>query len=203
MPTHQDPADALLPSAEPADSAMTTLYRAALGPLGTQRYLPRFTHFDHLGRTRPGWNTAASLCTLSWMALRHLWGPALVYVAAAEGLALLVFGVGRAQLQWPDAVHWGLMAVFGVLALVLPGLYGGPFPRPAPNWSARQVVSSACPAWLHSMCCCSPPPSLPTGFCPRVTRQTSRYPTQPFLCPQWWPRLRTQPLRLCPLQTRW
>ena len=124
MPTHQDPADALLPSAEPADSAMTILYRAALGPIGTQRYLPRFTHFDHLGRTRPGWNTAASLCTLSWMALRHLWGPALVYVAAAEGLALLVFGVGRAQLQWPDAVHWGLMAVFGVLALVLPGLYG-------------------------------------------------------------------------------
>ena len=124
MPTHQDPADALRPSAEPADSAMTTLYRAALGPIGTERYLPRFAHFDRLGRTHPGWNTGASLCTLSWMALRHLWGPALMYVAAAEGLALLVFGVGRAQLQWPDAVHWGLMAVFGLLAFVLPGLYG-------------------------------------------------------------------------------
>lgn len=124
MPTHQAPADILQPSAAPADSAITTLYRAALGPMATERYLSRFVHFDHLGRTRPGWNTAASLFTLSWMALRYLWGPALMYVAAAEGLALLVFGVGRAQLQWPDAVHWGLIAVFGLLAFLLPGLFG-------------------------------------------------------------------------------
>ncbi|MEZ5717108.1 MAG: SPOR domain-containing protein [Burkholderiaceae bacterium] len=124
MPTHQEPADILQPSAAPADSAITTLYRAALGPMATERYLSRFAHFDHLGRTRPGWNTAASLFTLSWMALRYLWGPALIYVAAAEGLALLVFGVGRAQLQWPDAVHWGLIAVFGLLAFLLPGLFG-------------------------------------------------------------------------------
>lgn len=124
MPTHQAPADTLQPSAAPADSAITTLYRAALGPMATERYLSRFVHFDHLGRTRPGWNTAASLFTLSWMALRYLWGPALMYVAAAEGLALLVFGVGRAQLQWPDAVHWGLIAVFGLLAFLLPGLFG-------------------------------------------------------------------------------
>ncbi len=103
---------------------MTTLYRAAIGPVNAERYLPRFARFDALGRVRPGWNWAACACTLNWMALRHLWGAALVYVAAAEGLALLVFGVGRPMLQWPDTVQWGLIAVFATLAFVLPGLYG-------------------------------------------------------------------------------
>lgn len=103
---------------------MTTLYRAAIGPVNAERYLPRFARFDALGRVRPGWNWAACACTLNWMALRHLWSAALVYVAAAEGLALLVFGVGRPMLQWPDTVQWGLIAVFATLAFVLPGLYG-------------------------------------------------------------------------------
>ena len=103
---------------------MTTLYRAAMGPVNAERYLPRFAHFDTLGRVRPGWNWAACACTLNWMALRHLWSAALVYVAAVEGLALLVFGVGRPMLQWPDAVQWGLIAVFAALAFLLPGLYG-------------------------------------------------------------------------------
>lgn len=103
---------------------MTTLYRAAMGPVNAERYLPRFARFDTLGRVRPGWNWAACACTLNWMALRHLWSAALVYVAAVEGLALLVFGVGRPMLQWPDAVQWGLIAVFAALAFLLPGLYG-------------------------------------------------------------------------------
>lgn len=121
----------LLPAAPPSssapdasESAMTTLYRASIGPIHAEHYLPRFRHFDTLGRTPPGWNWAASLCTLNWMALRHLWGPALVYVAAAEGLGLLVFGMGRNLLQWSDPVQWGLAAVFALLAFVLPGLYG-------------------------------------------------------------------------------
>ena len=103
---------------------MTTLYRAAIGPVNAERYLPRFARFDTLGRVRPGWNWAACACTLNWMALRHLWSAALVYVAAVEGLGLLVFGVGRPMLQWPDAVQWGLIAVFAALAFLLPGLYG-------------------------------------------------------------------------------
>ena len=103
---------------------MTTLYRAAIGPVNAERYLPRFARFDTLGRVRPGWNWAACACTLNWMALRHLWSAALVYVAAVEGLGLLVFGVGRSLLQWPDAVQWGLIAVFATLAFLLPGLYG-------------------------------------------------------------------------------
>lgn len=107
-----------------AESAMGTLYRAALGPIRPESYLPRFERFDALGRTQPGWNWAASLCTLNWMALRHLWTPALIYVAAAEGLGLLLFGAIRALLPWPEPVQWGLVGAFALLAFALPGLYG-------------------------------------------------------------------------------
>ena len=110
--------------AGPTESAMATLYRAALGPLRPERYLPRFERFDTLGRTQPGWNWAASLCTLNWMALRHLWTPALLYVAAAEGLGLLLFGAIRTLLPWPEPVQWGLVGAFALLAFALPGLYG-------------------------------------------------------------------------------
>lgn len=110
--------------AGPSDSAMHTLYRAALGPVRPESYLPRFERFDALGRTQPGWNWAACLCTLNWMALRHLWTPALIYVAAAEGLGLLLFGAIRTLLPWPEPVQWGLVGAFALLAFVLPGLYG-------------------------------------------------------------------------------
>lgn len=125
MPAYQDSAALFAPATpDSSESAMTTLYRAALGPVNAERYLPRFARLDTLGRIRPGWNWAACMCTLNWMALRHLWSAALVYVAAVEGLALLVFGVGRNLLQWPDAVQWGLIAAFAALAFVLPGLFG-------------------------------------------------------------------------------
>ncbi len=110
--------------AGPAESAMNTLYRAALGPIRPESYLPRFERFDTLGRTQPGWNWAASLCTLNWMALRHLWTPALIYVAAAEGLGLLLFGAIRTLLPWPEPVQWGLVGAYALLAFALPGLYG-------------------------------------------------------------------------------
>lgn len=103
---------------------MNALYRAALGPIGASYYLPLFARFDAAGRTFAGWNWAASLCTLNWMAWRRLWGAALVYLAAAEGLVLLVFGVGHPLLHWPGAVERGFAAVFATLALVVPGLYG-------------------------------------------------------------------------------
>ncbi|ART53463.1 hypothetical protein CBP34_03285 [Acidovorax carolinensis] len=121
-----DPAaiTALLPSKPRSDSAMTALYSAALGPVHLSRYLPVFAHFDEAGRTTTSWNWAASLCTLNWMVFRQLWGAALVYVAAAEGLALLVFGVGRPLLQWPQAVEWGVVGAFFLLGCAVPGLYG-------------------------------------------------------------------------------
>ena len=47
-----------------------------------------------------------------------------MYVAAAEGVALLVFGVGRPLLEWPEAVEWGVAAAFVLLSCAVPGLYG-------------------------------------------------------------------------------
>ncbi|MBP3980237.1 SPOR domain-containing protein [Acidovorax sp. JG5] len=121
-----DPAatTALQPSKLRSDSAMTALYSAALGPVHLSRYLPVFARFDEAGRTTTSWNWAASLCTLNWMVFRQLWGAALVYVAAAEGLALLVFGLGRPLLQWPQAVEWGVVGAFFLLGCAVPGLYG-------------------------------------------------------------------------------
>ena len=98
---------AQLPSKPRSDIALTALYSAALGPVHLSRYLPIFARFDEAGRTTTSWNWAASLCTLNWMVFRQMWGAALVYVAAAEGVALLVFGVGRPLLEWPEAVEWG------------------------------------------------------------------------------------------------
>lgn len=126
MHATSEPAElsSVLPPEHRSDSTITTLYRAALGPVHLSRYLPVFARFDEAGRTTTGWNWAASLCTLNWMVFRQLWGPALVYVAAAEGLALLVFGVGRPLLHWPQAVEWGVVAAFFLLGCTVPGLYG-------------------------------------------------------------------------------
>ena len=107
----------------PSDSAVTTLYRAALGPVDTERYVQAFARLDAMGRTLTSWHWAACFFTLGWMVYRQLWGAALVYVAAAEGVALLVFGLGRPLLQWPQAVEWGVVGAFAVLGSVVPGLY--------------------------------------------------------------------------------
>ena len=106
---------AQLPSKPRSDIALTALYSAALGPVHLSRYLPIFARFDEAGRTTTSWNWAASLCTLNWMVFRQLWGAALVYGAAAESLALLVWGVGRPRLHWPAGVEWGVLGAFAVL----------------------------------------------------------------------------------------
>lgn len=103
---------------------MDALYRAALGPVQLPRYLALFKRFDQTGRAPAGWNTAASLATLNWMLLHHLWTAALIYVALVEGLALLIFGVGRPLLHWPEQVEWGLIAACAMFAIALPGLFG-------------------------------------------------------------------------------
>jgi len=107
-----------------SDNAMDALYRAALGPVQLPRYLALFERFDRAGRAPAGWNLASSLATLNWMLLHHLWSAALVYVALVEGLALLIFGVGRPLLHWPEQIGWGLVAAFAMFAIVLPGLFG-------------------------------------------------------------------------------
>lgn len=106
-----------------ASNPTAALYRAALGSVSTQRYLALFERFDAAGRASLVWNPAAGLCTLNWMAFRGLWGAALVYLAAAEGLALLTFGLGR-HLQWPTGVEIGVLGSLLMLSILVPGLYG-------------------------------------------------------------------------------
>lgn len=104
--------------------AMPALYRAALGPFNTDRYLAFFERQDDTGRNLPGWNAGAAFFTLGWMVFRQLWLPALVYLAALEGVALVAFALGQQWLKLPPPVLGGLaLAVFGA-ACVLPGLYG-------------------------------------------------------------------------------
>lgn len=148
-----DPAESLIPAMSldsPSDNAMTALYRVALGPVNTECYLPVFERFDATGRTTTSWNWAACLLTLNWMVFRQLWSAALVYVAAAEGLALLVFGLGRSFLQWPQGVEWGVLGAFALLAFAVPGLYGNALlhadirKRIARALAASRTVPEAC-----------------------------------------------------------
>lgn len=112
------------PAANVPESATTALYRAALGPVNTARYLALFAQFDEAGRASPAWNWAAGLITLNWLAFRQVWLAALVYVACAEGLALLILGVARRFLHWPPAVEWGVLGALLALCIAVPGAYG-------------------------------------------------------------------------------
>ena len=134
----------------PSDNAMTALYRVALGPVNTDHYLPIFARFDTTGRATTTWNWAASVCTLNWMVFRQVWSGALAYVAAAEGLALLVFALGRQFLNWPQGVELGVLAAFALLAFAVPGLYGNAIlhadirRRIARALAASRTVPEAC-----------------------------------------------------------
>lgn len=135
-----------------ASNPTAALYRAALGPLNTQRYLALFERFDAAGRASLVWNPAAGLLTLNWMAFRGLWGAALVYLAAAEGLALLVLGLGRQYLEWPAGVEIGVLGSLLMLSILVPGLYGNALlhadirRRMASAVTDAQTVREACEA---------------------------------------------------------
>lgn len=125
-PTDQPSIYGSLPGAvhNAAESATTALYRAALGPVSVTRYLPVFVRFDEEGRAGPSWNWAAALLTLNWLVFRQLWGVALVYVAAVEGLVLLVLGLGREWLATPSLAEWGFLGAILLLSCLIPGVYG-------------------------------------------------------------------------------
>ncbi|MCW5672866.1 MAG: sporulation protein, partial [Hydrogenophaga sp.] len=106
------------------ESATTALYRAALGPVNTAHYLAVFERFDEAGRASPVWNPAAGLLTLNWLVFRQLWGSALVYLACAQGLALLVLWAARRFLHWPPSVEWGVLLTLLLLSIAIPGAYG-------------------------------------------------------------------------------
>lgn len=102
----------------------TAMYRAAIGPVHLGYYLPLFARFEAADRAGLSWNWSAALCTLNWMAYRQLWSAALAYVGAVVGLALLVFGIGRLVFQLPTSTEWGLLLLFALATMAVPGLYG-------------------------------------------------------------------------------
>ena len=127
MLDHSDPVASITPAApldSPPDNAMRVLSRLALGPVNTDYYLAVFDRFDNTGRTTTTWNWAACLSTINWMVFRQLWSAALVYLAAAGGLALVLYALGRSLLQWPLGIGLGVLGAFAVLAFAVPGLYG-------------------------------------------------------------------------------
>ena len=75
------------------ESATQALYRAAIGPLNSDYYLPIFGGFESTSKLALRWNTAASLYTLNWMLFRRLWTAALVYSSAVLGGILVVLGL--------------------------------------------------------------------------------------------------------------
>ena len=114
--------DATTPA--PEEDVTTTLYRAAIGPVGNGYYLPIFTRFEAADHAGISWNTAAALSTLNWLAFRQLWAAALAYAGSLVALLLLVFGIGRLVFELPDALVSALALGFGLAAFVLPGLFG-------------------------------------------------------------------------------
>lgn len=121
MPTTTD---SLPHAASPQEDVTTTLYRAAIGPVSNAYYLPLFTRFEAADRASITWNTAASLLTLNWLLFRQLWGAALVYVGIVAGVCVFVLGIGRLVLHFSTTLQMALLLGFGVLAFVLPGLFG-------------------------------------------------------------------------------
>lgn len=106
------------------EHSTTALYRAAIGAVNPDYYLPLFTRFETAGRGGLSWNWAAALYTLNWLAFRRLWHAALVYGGLVVLLALGVLGIGRLVYQFSDETQWALMGGLFALAVLLPG-FGG------------------------------------------------------------------------------
>ena len=111
-----------MPNAE--EDVTTTLYRAAIGPVNPDFYLPIFARFEAADRAGLSWNTAAGLLTFNWLVYRQLWGAAMGYAGIVLAVVLLVFGIGRVVLQLSDNLTMALSLGLGLAAVVLPGLLG-------------------------------------------------------------------------------
>lgn len=134
----------------PEEDVTTALYRAAIGPLNGDYYLPIFTRFEAAGRAGISWNNAACICTLNWLVFRQLSIAALAYAGIIIALFLLVFGIGWVVFELPDALIMALALGFGLAAFVLPGLFGNALlhrdcrRRMARALAAHSVVAEAC-----------------------------------------------------------
>ncbi len=112
------------PSWAAEEDITTRLYREAIGPVSAAYYLPIFTRFEAANRAGPSWNWAACLFTFNWLAYRKLWGAALAYAGALAAVAIGVFGIGRLVFQFSSETELMLLAIFAILAFVIPGLFG-------------------------------------------------------------------------------
>ena len=125
MPPRPEPAAAAATTLDDSDeSATAALYRAAIGPVRCDYYLPVFTRFDTADRAGPSWNWAACLGTLNWMVYRQLWGPALLYAAVVAGLVLLTLGIGRLTGAPFGIVTLCLLVALATLSFLVPGFFG-------------------------------------------------------------------------------
>ena len=151
--------DAKAPTDNPTHAVPNTdedvtisLYRAAIGPVSTDYYLPIFSRFETAERAGLSWNTAASLLTFNWLIYRQLWGAALGYAGIIAAVVLLVFGIGRLVFQMSDTLTMALSLGLGLAAFVLPGLFGNVLfhkdcrKRMAAALTAHAVLADACMA---------------------------------------------------------
>jgi cell division septation protein DedD len=113
-------------------SATQALYRAAVGSLNTDYYLPIFSGFETTEKLAFRWNTAAGLYTLNWMVFRRLWGAALTYASTLAGGTLLFFGLSRLVFHLSAEIELALAIAMLSISVVVPGFFGN--------------------AWLHAHC---------------------------------------------------
>jgi cell division septation protein DedD len=134
--------------------ALTTLYRAAVGPVGADYYLPLLTRFEKVGRAGLSWNSAASLYTLNWLLFRGMWAIALAYAGLGLITPVLLLGLGRLMFQWADPLELNLILAYLALLFVLPGLFGNALfyakcrRDMAAALSASDTLNDAC-GWLN------------------------------------------------------
>ena len=134
----------------PDEDVTTTLYRAAIGPVNPDFYLPIFARFEAADRAGLSWNTAAGLLTFNWLVYRQLWGAALGYAGIVLSVVLLVFGIGRLVFQLSDNLTMALSLGLGLAAIVLPGLLGNALlqkecrKRMAKALASHAVLAEAC-----------------------------------------------------------
>jgi cell division septation protein DedD len=131
-------------------SATAELYRAAIGSVHADDYLPVFERFEAADRAGPSWNWAAALLTLNWMVFRRLWGAALAYLGLLATAGLLLLGIGRLVFGLSADVQWALLALLVLLAIAVPGVWGHALlykacrKRMARALAANDTVEQAC-----------------------------------------------------------
>ena len=122
FPEPPPPATLSLDTAEV--SATEALYKAAIGPVNTERYLPLFTRFEAAERMMPSWNWAASLCTLSWMLFRRMGVAAMAYLALAAALLLAAGVLVALVFRGVPELQSGVVLATALLLFLVPGILG-------------------------------------------------------------------------------